>query len=145
MIVRSVDLTSQRVAPAVAEHPSRRRPAPTVAWLVHSADRGTREVVLDAVRRAGHDGHASFTRRASPLGIATSGYRFAFLDLCHPVGGVADVDGWVACLALHRCRLVIRGGGDDDERWARERGAVAYLPGGLVPAGLERLIRELSA
>ena len=114
-------------------------------WLVLSADRFTRDLVLGAVLRNGHNGHAESARSSPAVAVAASRYRCTFIDLVHPGGRMADLNRWTALLQLHSSRLVVRGGDDNlaDERWARNAGAAIYLPGKLAKGCLERLLGGL--
>lgn len=148
MIVRSTGLTSELAVPLPAAKPRRHDPWPEpIDWLVLSSDRGTRDLVLGAIRRRGANGHAGHARAAPGPAAAACRYRHAFIDLVHPVGDAGDLDAWVRGLRLGRSRLVVRGGDGSfaDELWAREAGAVAYLPGDLGADGVERLVGELAA
>jgi len=114
-------------------------------WLVLSADRFTRDLVLGAVLRNGHNGHAESARSSPAIAVAASRYRCTFIDLVHPGGRMADLNRWTALLRLHSSRLVVRGGDDNltDERWARNAGAAIYLPGKLAKGCLESLLDGL--
>jgi hypothetical protein len=134
--------------------PSAAAPAPTpdgfssepLDWLVLSADRPTRDLVLSAVHRNGHNGHAESAKASPTIAVAASRYRCTFIDLVHPGGRLADLDHWTALLRLLGSRLVVRGGDDDldDERWARNAGASLYLPGKLAEGSLARILNRLS-
>jgi hypothetical protein len=128
-------------APTSADFPSEPRD-----WLVLSADQSTRDLVLGAVLRNGHNGHAESARSSPAIAVAASRYRCTFIDLVYPGGRMADLDRWTTLLRLHRSRLVVRGGDDDldDERWARNAGASLYLPGKLAEGSLERILDKLS-
>lgn len=149
MIVLAVGLTSEPVVPVATPQPWRAAdgewPRP-VDWLVLSADRRTRDRVLETIRRDGRSSHtalAPMPHRAAGRGLR---YRCAFVDLAHAVGDDDGVGRWLQSLRLYRTRLAIRGrdGDADHERRAREAGAVAYLPGELDPRGLVRLVAEIS-
>lgn len=144
MLVRAVGITSEPV-PLRVERSSTVAGADRVRWLVLSADRETRHVVGDAVRRHGGVCHAVHGGSGPSRALVVRPYHYAFIDILHPPGGGSGIDGWADALRLHGCRLVIRAAdGDlDGERWARERGAVIYLPGRLDAVGLQCLLREL--
>lgn len=150
MIVRAIGLTSELISPRSrsTQDPSRiARPPGAVAtdWLVLSADRWTSLDVLEAVRRNGANGHA-MPRHACPLrAAATRPYQFAFIDLVDPPDGLDGLDAVVRSLRLAGTRLLVRGrdGSLEEELWARERGAVAYLPGAISVVGIGRLVGEL--
>ena len=114
-------------------------------WLVLSADRFTRDLVLGAVLRNGHNGRAESASSSPAIAVAASRYRCTFIDLVYPGGRMADLDRWTSLLRLHSSRLVVRGGDDNlaDERWARNAGAAIYLPGQLAKGCLERLLDGL--
>ena len=128
------------VAPTSADFSSEPRD-----WLVLSADQSTRDLVLGAVLRNGHNGHAESARSSPAIAVAASRYRCTFIDLVHPGGRMADLNRWTALLRLHSSRLVVRGGDDNltDERWARNAGATIYLPGKLAKGCLESLLDGL--
>ena len=142
----AMTFTKQKLPPVVAA-------APTLAefssepldWLVLSADRFTRDLVLGAVLRNGHHGHAESASSSPAIAVAASRYRCTFIDLVYPGGRMADLDRWTSLLRLHSSRLVVRGGNDNlaDERWARNAGAAIYLPGQLAKGCLERLLDGL--
>ena len=142
----AVTFTKQKLPPAVA---AARTPAEfssePLDWLVLSADRFTRDLVLGAVLRNGHNGHAESASSSPAIAVAASRYRCTFIDLVYPGGRMADLDRWTSLLRLHSSRLVVRGGNDNlaDERWARNAGAAIYLPGQLAKGCLERLLDGL--
>lgn len=115
-------------------------------WLVLSVDQSTRDLVLGAVHRNGHNGHAESARSSPAIAVAASRYRCTFIDLVHPGGRMTDLDRWMALLRLHRSRFVVRGGDDDldDERWARNAGAAIYLPGALAEDRLGGILDKVS-
>jgi len=144
MLVRAVGLTSEPVPPrpearpvgAAAEQPR---------WLVLSADGDTRRAVVDAVRRAGAVCHAVHGVSAPGRALLVRPYHYAFIDLVHPPGDGRVLDRWIDALRLGHCRLVVHGadGDADGERWARERGAVVYLPGSIDVAGFAGIVHGL--
>lgn len=144
MLVRAVGITSEPM-PLRAESSSAVAGADRVRWLVLSADHETRDVVGDAVRRNGGACHAVHGGSGPSRSLVVRPYHYAFIDILHPPGDGSGINGWADALRLHRCRLVIRAADGDlaGERWARERGAVIYLPGRLDAAGLQCLLREL--
>lgn len=143
MIVRA---ENEKPPSAVAAPPPAAISSEQRDWLVLSSDPSTRDLVLGAVHRVGHSGHAASARASPAIAVATSRYRFSFIDLVHPGGRLADLDHWTALLRLHGSRLVVRGGDDDldDERWARNASASLYLPGKLAEGRLKHLLENLS-
>jgi hypothetical protein len=145
MIIRAVGLTSEAVFPGAGRRNAVWQ-AGHVDWLVLSSHRPTRVDVLDAVRRNGANGSSKADRAGVSRIVAARRFRFAFIDLAHPTGRVAELESWALSLQMHGTRLVVRGhdGYVGDELWAREHGAVMYLPGRISIAGFERLVRELA-
>jgi hypothetical protein len=143
----AVTFTKQKLPPVVAAAPTPAEfSSEPLDWLVLSADRPTRDLVLSAVHRNGHNGHAESAKASPTIAVAASRYRCTFIDLVHPGGRLADLDHWTALLRLLGSRLVVRGGDDDldDERWARNAGASLYLPGKLAEGSLARILNRLS-
>jgi len=146
MLVRAVGLTSEPVHPRAEPHPAA-TPAERPRWLVLSPDGETRRMVVDAVRRTGSVGHAVHGSAGPGRAVVLQPYHYAFIDIAHPSPGNRGIDGWVDALRLACCRLVVHAadGDADGERWARERGAVLYLPGRIDGDGFERIVRGLRA
>jgi hypothetical protein len=141
-----VTFTKQELPSAVAAAPTPVRfLSEPLDWLVLSADRFTRDLVLGAVLRNGHNGQAQSASSSPAIAVAASRYRCTFIDLVYPGGRMADLDRWTSLLRLHSSRLGVRGGDDNlaDERWARNAGAAIYLPGQLAKGCLERLLDGL--
>lgn len=146
MLVRAVGLTSEAIVSLAAAGPRPRRGGPaTPRWLLLTADGGTRATVVAAVRRSGTVCHAAFGGAVPARAIAGRPYQFGFIDMLHPIGSVAEVEAWADGLQFYGCRLVVRGhdGEADDELWARQRGAVLFLPGALDGGGFEGVVRDL--
>lgn len=145
MLVRAVGITSERVKPRVDSRPGWPNPE-RVRWLVLSADHATRRVIVVAVRRHGAVCHVVNGQGGPSRASVARPYDIAFIDIAHPLGDGRGLDGWVDSLRLSRCRLVVRAadGDTDGERWARERGAVLYLPGRLDVAGFTGLLGDLT-
>ena len=147
MLVKAVGLTSEAVLPRAEIGTVAPTAADPVRWVVLSADGETRAMVVGAIRRNGAVGHAVHGGAGPSRATLVRPYHYAFIDVAHPLGDGEGIDAWVEALRLHRCRLVIRAadGCVDGERWARERGAVVYLPGRLDPVGFETLVHELAS
>jgi len=147
MLVKAVGLTSEAVLPRAEAGTAASSSADPVRWVVLSANGETRRMVVEAVRRNGAIGHAVHGGAGPSRATLVRPYHYAFIDVAHPLGHGDGIDAWVEALRLHRCRLVVRAadGSVDGERWARERGAVLYLPGRLDPVGFERLVHELGS
>ena len=145
MLVRAVGLTSELVLPGPEARPAASATAEPPRWLVLSADGETRRAVVDAVRRTGAICHAVHGVSGPGRALLLRPYHYAFIDVAHPPGDGRGIDGWVESLRLSRCRLVVHGadGDADSERWARERGAVLYLPGRIDIGGVEQIVHGL--
>jgi hypothetical protein len=145
MLVRAVGLTSELVLPGAEARPAARAAADPPRWLVLSADGEIRRAVVDAVRRTGAVCHAVHDVSGPGRVLLVRPYQYAFIDIAHPPDDGRGIDGWVDALRLCRCRLVVHGadGDADGERWARERGAVLYLPGRIDLGGFARIVQGL--
>jgi hypothetical protein len=145
MLVKAVGLTSEPVPPRVEARPAPSAAAEPPRWLVLSADGSTRRAVVDAVRCSGAVCHEVHGLTGPGRAVLVRPYHYAFIDVAHRPADGRGIDGWVDALRLGRCRLVVHGadGDADGECWARERGAVLYLPGRIDIAGFTRIVHGL--
>lgn len=130
--------------------------------------RGDREQTLTSLVLTGHEPLRRRLRSiteargcscSAPVTIAAAwrdlvaGPRLAFIDIAHPLAGHSDATRALAATlaARRRVMLVVCGSappvmdrvfGGADEIWARELGAVVYLPGVGTDAGIALLVDE---